>query len=273
MKKAGKLAIRGLALTLLASSCATKRPFADNHIHEGIETGQITQNNIPYQKLDMGIFGKEYNFKSADDTLNSLGFEIRISKYTSDVFQYEKTVPTREAEDEFIPKKTNLDEIILTTYKEIPKNSKYDKSKDQIIYKKITTEQGHEFYIPTISLENKTFAVAENKNSKPGELGFYFIEMKENFKYAIDKPRIGNEQNIVGQGDIYKFILEQSNSNEVITKNIETQQYKIKYKDTYWSLAEKFYGSGKDASKLMKLNNTTNTKLMPGQLIDIPIRE
>lgn len=273
MKRVGKLAIGGLALTLLTSSCTTKRPFADNHIHKGIETGQITQKDVPYQKLDMGIFEKEYNFKPADDTLNPLGFEIRISKYTSDVFEYGKNVPTREAKDEFTPKKTNLTEIILATYEEIPKNSKYDKSKDQIIYKKITTEKGYEFYIPTISLEGKTFAVAENKNSKPGELGICFIDMKENFKYTLDKPRIGNDKKVLGQGDIYKFILEQSNSNETITKNIETEQYKIKSGDTYWSLAKEFYGLGKDQSKLMKLNNATSTKLMPGQLIDIPRKE
>ncbi len=263
-----------LTTGILTSSCATKRPFAENHLYKGIKIEQITQNDIPYKKLDVGIFKEEYNFKEADDNSNPLGFEIRKSKYTSDVFEYGNPIPTREAKDEFIPKKIKMNDLILTIYKEIPKHSKFDKSKGDIIYKKITTEKGQEFYIATISLENKTFAIAERENSTPGKLDFYFVDT-ENFKYSLEKPRIGNEKNVVvKQGDIYEWILEQSTPNKTITKNmIQTQQYKIKSGDTYWKIAEEIYGTGKDANKIMKLNNAKNTKLMVGQYINIPIKK
>jgi len=265
--------------TLLTSSCTTKREFADNHLHgEDIVYSKTTNKDIPYKKERQTIFHKNFYFKEADNNYeNSLNFEIVPEKYSYDRINPIKKNVKVDSEYEFVPIKIKekngkwASQLEIIDYKaaieNIPLKNKFQKT--------IITEDGKKYELPAVRIKGQEYLVVKALNERPGMLRLYFTPFTENLDILIDsKGKITLENLVEG---FYRPGLDQKdtkgNSKETTGKIIENTNEKyhtIEKDDTYWSIAEKYWGNGKESDKIQELNpDIKPTELKIGQKIRV----
>jgi len=108
-----------------------------------------------------------------------------------------------------------------------------------------------EFFVP---LNQRKVMCAINPNTKNimiySSEGIFIPTLEEN---QTDIP-------IKEEKTDYMFYKEKLEKERTSNKKTSENYYIVKPGDTFWNLSEKFYGTGKDASKLMKKNNCKNAK-------------
>jgi hypothetical protein len=281
MKKAGKIAIGGLALlTLAGSACAPKRQFADNHLYgDKINFSKTTNKDVPYQKERETMFHENYYFKEADNSYeNALDFELAPEDLAYDRITPKTGKVKIDYIEEFVPiKQKNLDrtwatQIEIVDYKaaieNIPIKNKFQKT--------IITENGKKYSLPAVKVKNQEYLILKAFKEKPGTLRLYFIPFTEDLDILIDsKGKITLENKIDG---IYRPILDQKNTKENSSKNTtgkiveesNEMYHTIQDGDTFWYLGEIYYGTGKESTTIQKLNpNIKPTDLKVGQKIRV----
>lgn len=268
-----------IAGTLLTSSCATKRQFAENHLHgDQVAYSKTTNKDVPYKKEMQTMFHENYYFKEADNRYeNSLNFEMVPEKYSYDRINPVKKKTKVDSEHEFVPIRIKgkngrwITQVEIVDYKaaieNIPIENKFQKT--------IITENGKKYELPAVKVKGNEYLVVKALEEKPGMLRLYFTPLTENLDILINsKGKITLEN--IAEG-FYRPGVDQkdtkSNSNETTGKIIENNQgtyHTIEKGDTYWSLAEEYYGTGKESDEIQKLNPNVKPKdLKIGQKIKV----
>ncbi len=283
MKKGNKLAIGGLALlALVGSSCAPKRQFADNHLHgDKVQLSKTTNKEIPYKKEMSTMFHENYYFKEADNNYeNSLDFEIVPEKYSYDRLNPKKKTVKVDYEHEFVPLKLKAKsgkwatQLEIVYYKASIENIPIEKK----FKKTIITEKGTKYELPAVKVKGQEYLVLKALQKRPGMLDLYFVPFTENLEILIDSKGNITLENLV-EG-IYRPGVDQKdtkNSSSGTTarikensNNTEGIYHKIEKGDTYWSLAEEYWGTGKESDEIQKLNPNIKPKdLKIGQKIRV----
>jgi LysM repeat protein len=272
-----------IAGTLLTTSCATKRQFAENHLHNNnVIYSKTTNKDIPYKKEINTLFNEKYYFKEADNNYkNALDFEIVPEKYSYDRFNPKKKTAKIDYEHEFVPLRIKSKNGKWATQLEIVdyKASIEDIEIENKFQKTIITEKGKKYKLPAVKVKGQEYLVLKALHKRPGMLDLYFTPFTKNLEILIDeKGNITLENLIEGfyrpgvdQKDTKNSSSKTTAKIKEKTNNKEEEIYhKIEKGDTYWSLAEEYWGTGKESDEIQKLNPNINpTKLKIGQKIRV----
>lgn len=268
-----------IAGTLLTSSCATKRQFAENHLYgDDIAFSKTTNKDVLYKKEMQTMFHENYYFKEADNSYkNTLDFEIVPEKYSYDRINPVKKKTKVDFEHEFVPLRVKgkngrwITQVEIVDYKAAIENIPIENKFQKIII----TEDGKKYEWPAVKVKGNEYLVVKALEERPGMLRLYFTPLTENLDILINSKGNITLENIA-EG-FYRPGVDQKdtkrNSKETIGKIIENNQgiyHTIKKGDTYWGLAEKYWGTGKESDEIQKLNPSIKpTQLKIGQKIRV----
>jgi LysM repeat protein len=301
--------LTGLAAILLAGGLphdisAQKREYMQGNVHD-VKYELTTQKDFPKYKLEeQCLFNNCYTFWEYTPKSNELNFSVSNNDEQTNVFEVEGNVSIES--QKYIPIKigdninvTNLN-ITRTSYEKLKKRAK---EKQGFGFSVDITDRDLKFKLPEININGTKYIVLKemlDNSNKQKDLSFYLIPKTKGTKISfpnqpfteengyeiqaqifcskdggVYQPIAENKITLNSEGGNYPAGIREQDTSKTNTqlKKEETQEYTIKAGDTFYNLADRFYGTGKDAYWIQKSNpNVDPSKLKIGQKIIIPKR-